>query len=134
MATKSASKKPASPTLLTARAHQRFIVMSPRKIRRVINEIRGKSVLEAYHTLKFMPYAAAPVVLKKLIEATYNARGKYNAAPAQLFVHQISADEGPRYRRFRPRAQGRMYQRKKRTTHLTVELAVRPDSQEAAAE
>ncbi len=111
--------------MMEATAKQTYIIMSPRKIRRVINTVRGKSVPEAYNTLLLMPYAAARVVLKKLIEAASNARVKYGVEdPGQLFISQIYADEGPAYRRFKPRAQGRIYRREKPTSHLTIKVKV----------
>jgi large subunit ribosomal protein L22 len=113
-----------------ATAKQTYIIMSVRKIRRVVNVIRGKRVPEAYNTLRLMPYEAARVVLKKLIEAASNARVQYGIEdPNQLIVSEVFADEGPSYRRFKPRAQGRIYKREKPTAHLTIKVRV----QEAAA-
>ena len=105
-------------------AKQRYILMSPRKMRRVINEVRGKNVPEAYAILRLMPYRASQIVLKKLIDAVSNANQRFGLEPEQLFISQIMADEGPVYTRFKPRAQGRVYRRKKKTTHLT--LSVKP--------
>ncbi|MBX2859787.1 MAG: 50S ribosomal protein L22 [Vampirovibrio sp.] len=108
---------------MESQAKQKFILMSPRKIRRVINEVRGKKVLDAYNILRFMRYRAAGVVLKKLVDATNNAQVKYGLKPEELVISQIYADEGPAYRRFKPRAQGRVYKREKPTSHLTVCVA-----------
>lgn len=110
---------------MEARSKQRYIIMAPRKIRRVANEIRGKNVLEAADILHFMPYAAAKVVEKNLHAAVSNAEQKWKIEPENLYVSEIYADEGPRYRRFRPRAQGRVYKRIKRTAHLTVVVSVK---------
>jgi len=111
---------------MEARASQRYIIMSHRKLRRVINTIRGKKVTEAYHILRFMSYDAAPVVLKKLIEAVSNAQAKFKLENVdQLFVSQVFVDEGPAYRRFKPRAQGRIYRREKPTAHLTIAVQVK---------
>lgn len=110
---------------MEATAKQKYIIMSPRKIRRVINRIRGKRVPEAFNILRFMPYAAAKVVLKKLIDAASNARIKYNVEdPNQLLVSEVFADEGPAYKRFKPRAQGRVYRREKPTSHLSITVKV----------
>ncbi|MEB3245561.1 MAG: 50S ribosomal protein L22 [Vampirovibrionales bacterium] len=114
------SNAPAKPLMLETRAHQRFILLTPRKLRRVLDAIRGKKVIEAYQMLRLMPYSAAPIVLKKLIEAIHNAKQQINASPEELIVSLACADEGPRYRRFKPRAQGRVYRRERRTSHLTL--------------
>ena len=105
---------------MESKSKQKFIIMSPRKIRRVINEVRGKNVIEAADILHFMPYSAARVVEKNLHAAVANAEQKFQAEPEELYVSEIYADEGPRYSRFKPRAQGRVYKRIKRTSHLTV--------------
>lgn len=110
---------------MEAKAKQRYIIMSPRKIRRVINEVRGKSVLQASDILHFMPYAAARVVEKNLRSAVANAEQKWQVEAEHLYVSEIFADEGPRYSRFKPRAQGRVYKRIKRTSHLTVVVSVK---------
>ncbi|MEW5819020.1 MAG: 50S ribosomal protein L22 [Cyanobacteriota bacterium] len=110
---------------MESKAKQRYIIMSPRKIRRVINEIRGKGVVEAADILHFMPYAAARVVEKNLHAAVANAEQKYQANPEDLYVSEVWADEGPRYSRFKPRAQGRVYKRIKRTSHLTIAVSIK---------
>jgi large subunit ribosomal protein L22 len=113
----------------TAQSKQRYILMSHRKIRRVINTVRGKSVPEAYNILRFMPYRAAMVVLKNLKAAVSNAEQKYgeSVTPDRLFISSIMADEGPAYKRFKPRAQGRVYKIESPTAHLTVEVAVKKE-------
>jgi len=103
-----------------ALARQQDIIMSPRKFRRVLNEIRGKKVTEAYNMLRLMPYRAAKVILKSLVEASHNANVKFGAAPETLVVTTAMADGGRILRRFKPRAQGRIYRREKRTAHLTI--------------
>ncbi len=110
-----------------AQSKQRYILMSHRKLRRVANEIRGKNALEAYHMLRFMPYFAAKVILKNLRAAVSNAQVKFGEqiTPDNLFISQILVDEGPAYRRFKPRAQGRVYKIEKPTAHLLVEVQVK---------
>jgi len=106
-------------------AKQTYIIMSPRKLRRVVNKIRGKRVTQAHHILQLMPYTAARVVLKKLREAMFNAQVKYNVTDAnQLVVSEVFVDEGPAYKRFKPRAQGRIYRREKPTSHITLKVKV----------
>jgi large subunit ribosomal protein L22 len=117
-------------TFLEASSSQRYIIMSHRKLRRVVNVIRGKHAVEALNILRLMPYDAATVVLKKLVEAIYNAKQKYDVSPSSLVVSQVFVDEGPAYKRFKPRAQGRMYKREKPTAHLTLTVSVFTDANE----
>ena len=105
---------------MEAKARQTDIKMTARKLRRVINEVRGKAVLEARTMLRFMPYFAAKVVEKNLVAAVANAREKYGIGEDALKISEIYADESVTYKRGRPRAQGRMYSRLKRTSHLTI--------------
>ena len=105
---------------MEAKARQTDIKMTARKLRRVINEVRGKAVIEAQDMLRFMPYFAARVVEKNLKAAVANAREQYGVAPESLKISQIFADESVTYKRARTRAQGRMYSRMKRTSHLTL--------------
>jgi large subunit ribosomal protein L22 len=115
----------------TARSKQRYILMSHRKLRRVVNQIRGKAVPEAMSILQFMPYFASGVVLKNLQAAVSNAEQKYGelATPERLVISAVMGDEGPAYKRFRPRAQGRVYKIEKPTAHLTVEVKVKTKEQ-----
>lgn len=108
---------------MEAKARQTDIKMTVRKLRRVINEVRGKSVLDAQNMLRFMPYFAARIVEKNLKAAVANAKEKFGVGPDSLKVSEIYADESATYKRGRPRAQGRMYSRLKRTSHLTVKVS-----------
>ncbi len=105
-----------------ATAKQTNIKMPARKLRRVINEIRGKVASEALKMLKFMPYFAARIVEKNLTAAVANAQEKFDGRADNLKVSEIFADESVTYKRARPRAQGRMYKRLKRTSHITIKL------------
>jgi large subunit ribosomal protein L22 len=109
---------------MEVRSKERYIRTPARKLRRVINEVRGKKVPEALTILKFMPYFAAKVVEKNLVNAAANASEKWGVVSDNLIVSEIYADEGPTYKRARPRAQGRMYKIMKRTSHLTVQVKV----------
>lgn len=115
-------KRQINPEIASSR--QRFIMMSHRKLRRVANEIRGKNAAEAAAILRFMPYFAAKVMLKNLIAAIHNAKIKFadSFSPESLYVTYIAVDEGPAYKRFKPRAQGRVYKIQKPTAHLTIQL------------
>ncbi len=106
---------------MEAKAKQTNIKMPARKIRRVINEVRGKAVSEAVKILRFMPYEAAKVVLKNLTSAIANASVK-GMDSENLIVSEIFADESTTYKRGKPRAQGRIYRRLKRTSHLTLKV------------
>lgn len=107
---------------MEAKARQTNIKMPARKLRRVINEVRGKSCDEAIKILKFMPYFAAKVVEKNLIAAIANANEQMGVGSSNLKISEIFADESVTYKRARPRAQGRMYKRFKRTSHLTLKV------------
>ena len=108
---------------MEAKAKQSNIKMTARKLRRVINEVRGKKVIEVQDLLRFMPYFAARVVEKNLKVAVANAREQFGVNPEQLKISEIFADESVTYKRARPRAQGRMYSRLKRTSHLTLKVS-----------
>ena len=108
---------------MEAKAIQRDIRMPARKLRRVINTVRGKSVSEAIKILKFMPYFAARMVEKNLIAAVANAAEKAGVTAEQLKISEIFADESTTLKRGKPRAQGRIYKRLKRSSHLTVKVS-----------
>lgn len=106
-----------------SKAIARYIRMSPHKVRRVLDQIRGRSYREALIILEFMPYRACDPVLKVLRSAVANAEHNQGVNPATLVVSQAYADQGPTLKRFRPRAQGRAYQIRKPTCHITVTVA-----------
>ena len=108
---------------MEAKARQTDIKMTARKLRRVINEVRGKAVKEAQDMLRFMPYFAARVVEKNLNAAVANAQEQYGVSAESLRISEIYADESTTYKRARARAQGRMYKRLKRTSHLTLKVS-----------
>ena len=108
---------------MEAKAKQTDIKMTARKLRRVINEVRGKKVLEAQDMLRFMPYFAARVVEKNLKAAVANAQEQYGVSPESLKISEIFADESQTLRRGKLRAQGRIYKRLKRTSHLTLKVS-----------
>ena len=108
---------------MEAKARQTDIKMTARKLRRVINEVRGKAVNEALDMLRFMPYFAARVVEKNVKAAAANAFELSGVKADALKVSEIYADESVTYKRGKPRAQGRIYRRLKRTSHLTVKVS-----------
>ena len=105
---------------MQAQAIARFQRVAPRKARLVADLIRGKSVPEARQILQFSDRAAAEVVLKVLNSAVANADYVNQTQAEDLFVTKIFVDEGPTLKRIRPRAQGRAYRIRKRTSHITV--------------
>ena len=107
---------------MQVRAHYRFLRISPQKVRQVIELIRGQQVDRALAVLKYTPRAAAREVLKALESAIANAENNYMLSREDLYVAGIAADDGPRLKRFRPRARGRADRILKRTCHVTVVL------------
>ena len=108
---------------MEAKAKQSNITMTARKLRRVINEVRGKAVIDAQTTLRFMPYFAARVVEHNIKAAVANAQEKFGVGAESLKISEIFADESVTSKRGKPRAQGRIYRRLKRTSHLTVKVS-----------
>lgn len=105
------------------KAIARFIRMSPYKVRRVLDQIRGRSYRESLIILEFMPYRACEPILKLLRSAAANAENNNGYDRSTLFVSTAYADGGPSLKRFRPRAQGRAYQIRKPTCHITIAVA-----------
>ncbi len=108
---------------MEAKSRQTDIKMTARKLRRVINEVRGKAVKDAQDMLRFMPYFAARVVEKNLTAAVANAQEQFGVGAESLKISEIYADESVSYKRGKPRAQGRIYKRLKRTSHLTLKVS-----------
>ncbi len=104
-------------------ASLRFLHMSPRKVRLVIDAIRGLDVREAETRLTFMKQSAARPVLKLLRSAMANAEHNFQLSKNDLMVKIITADGGPTLKRFAPRAFGRAAPIRKRTTHIELTLA-----------
>jgi large subunit ribosomal protein L22 len=104
------------------KAVARYIRISPRKARLVIDMIRGRDLYAAEQILDFSDMGAARVVSKVLRSAAANAENNNGIAPEALFVSKVFVDEGPTLKRFRPRAMGRATRINKRTCHITVIL------------
>ena len=103
-------------------AHARYIRISPRKVKIVIDLIRGKSVREAAAILQYTPKSATEPVLKLLNSAVANAEANLDLDREQLFVAEIYANQGPTLKRFRPRARGSAARICKRTSHISIVL------------
>ena len=117
---------------MEAKAQARFIRVTPQKSRRVVNEVRGKRVLEAADILRFAPQAVATDVRKVLLSAVANSKVKAENAgetfnEADLLVLETYVDEGPTMKRIRPRAQGRAGRILKRTSHITIVVGTKED-------
>ena len=111
--------------MMEARAIAKSVGMSPRKVRLVVDLIRGRNVNEAYSILKFSKKAATDPVTKVLRSAVANAQQKADAEgnfldADELYVREAYVNEGPRLRRFRAAAMGRAAPRIKRTSQVTI--------------
>jgi large subunit ribosomal protein L22 len=107
---------------MEARAITKFIRLSPRKVRLVVDQIRGKGVEEALNILKFTPKRSALIVSKTLRTAVANAENTQSVDVDQLYVKQAQVDEAGMWKRFTPRAQGRATRIRKRLSHVTIVL------------
>ncbi len=108
-------------------AFLRSLRISPRKVRLVIDAVRGKSVKDADIRLSLMNKGAALPVLKLLRSAIANAEHNFKMESSSLYIKSITADGGPTLKRSRPRAFGRAAPIRKRTTHLSIVLADRAE-------
>ncbi|PRX99981.1 50S ribosomal protein L22 [Allonocardiopsis opalescens] len=113
---------------MEARAQARFIRVTPRKARRVVDLIRGLPADEAQAVLRFAPQAASEPVGKVLASAIANAEHNNKLDRETLVVSTAFVDEGPTLKRFRPRAMGRAARINKRTSHITVIVSPREDA------
>src|SRR5260370_34189755 len=104
---------------MEARAKARYVRVTPRKARRVVDLIRGLPAEEARAVLTFAPQSASDPVGKVLASAIANAEHTGRATASSLVVSGAWVDEGPTLRRFRPRARGRGCPIKKRARHIT---------------
>jgi len=114
----------------SAVAKARFVRVSASKARRVIDLVRGKPVAEALDILRWAPQAASQPVAKVIASAAANAQNNNGLDPSTLVVATLTADEGPTAKRIRPRAQGRAFRIRRRTTHITVVVESRPSRDE----
>ena len=105
---------------MQAKATVKYIRTSPRKMRRVVDMIRGQHVAEARRILRFSPLGATHDVEKLLDSAIANAEQQPGVISENLVVSKVWVDEGPTLKRFRPRAYGRATKVRKRTSHVTL--------------
>ena len=105
---------------MQAKAMAKYVRISPRKVRQVVNLIRGKKVSDAFAILQFTPNGSTDDVVKVLKSAVANSGHNYNMNVDELIITEICVDQGPTLKRIKPRAMGRADQIRKRTSHITV--------------
>ena len=105
---------------MEAKAVAKYVRISSRKVRQVVDLIRGKKVSEALAILQFTPKGSTESVTKVLKSAVANAEHNLDLSADELFVNAIYVDQGPTLKRIKPRAMGRADQIRKRTSHITV--------------
>jgi len=103
-----------------AKAIAKYVRISPLKVGYICDEIRGKQVDEALSILKFTPKKGAKAIEKVLKSAVANAENNFNLDRDSLYVSEAYANEGPRMKRFRPKARGMAYPIIKRSSHIGV--------------
>lgn len=106
-----------------AKAHLKYARISSSKVRIVLNLVRNKPVSEAIAILRNTPKIAASLLIKLVNSAVANAENNYNMDSSKLYISEVYANQGPTFKRIQPRAQGRAYPIRKRTSHITVVLA-----------
>ena len=110
---------------MEAKANLKYLRISPRKVKIVLDLIRGKDVATATAILMQTPKAASEPVLKLLKSAAANAENNHQMDPEKLYVSTTYACPGPIIKRIMPRAQGRAYRINKRTSHVTIAVSER---------
>lgn len=105
-------------------ALSRNVRVSPFKVRRILDQIRGRSSEEAQIILRFMPYKVCPIILKLVISALANAKQYSAIKEDSLYIVEARADAGRILKRFCPHAKGRGFPIKKRLCHITIKLGV----------
>jgi ribosomal protein L22 len=120
---KESAQKAAKPAPLVVRASSRYVRVAPRKARLVADQVRGLQIDKARALLQFSPRGAAQDIVKLIESAAANAENNHDLVADEMRVAEITVDEGPTLRRFRPRALGRATPINKRTSHIAVALS-----------
>lgn len=107
-------------SMFKVRAFAKGIRMSPHKVRKVVDQIRGRSYEQAFMLLEFMPYRACYPILKVVLSAVANASHNLNFNKSNLYISEAMVDKGPILKKIRPRAQGRGYPIHKPTCCITI--------------
>ena len=105
---------------MESKAVAKYVRITPRKVRVVLDLIRGKNIAEAFAILKFTPKAGAEVVEKVLRSAVANAENNFDMDVDKLFIKTAFADGGPTMKRIHPRSRGQAFKILKRTSHVTI--------------
>jgi large subunit ribosomal protein L22 len=126
-AKKEAPKPKAKPAPIVVRASSRYVRVAPRKARLIADQVRGLQIDKARALLQFSPRGAARDIGKLIESAAANAENNHDLVADEMRVAEITVDEGPTLRRFRPRALGRATPINKRTSHIAVALSPEGD-------
>jgi ribosomal protein L22 len=126
-AAKKAPAKKAKPVAIVVRASSRYVRVAPRKARLVADQVRGLHIDQARALLQFSPRGAAHDIGKLIESAASNAENNHDLVADEIRVAEITVDEGPTLKRFRPRALGRATPIHKRTSHIAVALSPEDD-------
>ena len=105
---------------MEAKAVAKYVRIAPRKVRVVMDLIRGKDVAEAFAILKFTPKVGAEVLTKVLKSAVANAENNFDMDSDRLYIKTAFVGEGPTLKRIHPRSRGQAFKILKRTSHITV--------------
>lgn len=112
-----------------AKAIAKYVRISPRKVRIVMNLIRGKDIADAFAILKFTPKRGAVLIEKVLKSAVANAENNFDMDTDKLFVSTCFVDQGPTIKRYHPRSRGQAFSILKRTSHITVVVSEKADEE-----
>ncbi|MBQ8698174.1 MAG: 50S ribosomal protein L22 [Schwartzia sp.] len=110
---------------MEAKAVAKYVRIAPRKVRVVMDLIRGKNVADAFAILKFTPKVGADVIEKVLKSAVANAENNFDMNVDKLYISSAYVDQGPTLKRIHPRSRGQAFSIFKRTSHVTVVVAER---------
>jgi len=109
-----------------AKAHVKYVSISPRKVEVVLDQIRGKSIDEALAILRYLPNKGARITEKLIQSAAANAENNHDMVRDNLYVAQVFANQGPTMKRYKARARGSANLIRKRSTHISVVLKEKP--------
>jgi len=124
---KKAAPKKAEPVAIVVRASSRYVRVAPRKARLIADQVRGLHIEQARALLQFSPRGAAHDIGKLIESAASNAENNHDLVADEMRVAEITVDEGPTLKRYRPRALGRATPIHKRTSHIAVALSPEDD-------
>ena len=110
-----------------AKAIAKYVRIAPRKVRIVMDLIRGKEVADAFAILKFTPKRGAVLIAKVLKSAVANAENNFDMDADKLFVSTCFVDQGPTIKRYHPRSRGQAFSILKHTSHITVVVSEKED-------